>query len=1368
MSNIIDIARTAIGVYRTALGVTGENIANVNTEGYRVRSIVIDQIGGAQTSVLTQATGGQGVQVSDIRRAFDALLADRLRTASGDVKAAESHRDTAKALEALMLPGTGGIDASLEEFFSGLGKLASAPADTSLRLVVMEAGQGLASAFADIGAGMKRLETQTLQDAQRVAGLLTADLKSLELLQSRFAKNSGTIGALNPLADERDTILRGIADKVGVFVEYDRFGRAQVSLGNQPGGPVLMDFDGNPTTVTATGGDRMVLAISRPGETREVRLFSSGQLGGLSQAYGAIRTATEELDALARKMAADSNAVHRSAIDLDGSPGGDLFVLQGWDVRAFATNEGRMNLRVTATGPAPGPVTLVRDAAQGVWLAQGADGAELGRGTDMIVLPGVTIELEGTSGDGDRIALTPQTGRAVDMRFVPTHPGQIAAAMATLTAPAPGNLGSATARMGPTVVPPPTLPLMTEALTGAGNAASAVGLLQPGVVGFVPAGTKSLTLASLGAQAQAEIAVAPASVAGLSTLSVTLDGQARTFALSPRPAAWGLSDIAAALNDGRLTTAAGETLASLGLAAAGREGVLTLSRNAGTIGAAALDGTAGIVTPPSPQGGTFQVFTREGRQIAGTRLSDAEIAALLTESNGFLSGATYRPDYLNAAGGVAYRGLTLDTVRPAGLQSVSLPVHAPAQWTGLIEAAPNPPLTVALDTGVGLPATVNLPTAASARRLAAMAAAAVPGLRATAETAVEMTAPPAGTISFRIEGDNAQPLIVRADVAEGRLDALAMALNSLSAATGIRAELSPKGDRLVLRQPEGGDIRLTEFVHSAGASVTLRPVDAQGQPAGADLRLGPGAENLRLSGTVTLAQDMPLSASVTGPAGTLRRDSTADPLRSGLIARTVRAAGAEQALTFRLDAAFDATGTNPDGPSAMAGPTSYGLTLGGRQVSLDTAVDRATSAAQVAAGLAARLREGMPVASLTGGAVSSLPAEGQSAVVRVDGQDYVLKMQGGAVTVTGPESGRVSAAFGPDMRLRLTVQGGSTDAAGVEVPPGGGSAAAFGLSAAQGARSLLTGQVPTALPASLTLRIGAVDHAVTVGAGPSVTLPSGFPGTARIVDGAVQFDVPASAGVMRVLPGAGAKAPGFDSLGAALVVTEATLTARASEGGPLEIGVTAASAVGQRLTLSNLPPEDLIVVMTGSGTLRMAGSLTEGQPDRTPAAVELRMIDAAARRVELFDSTTGHSIGTRVLDAAGGTVVGALAISLTGTARTGDVYRMTPNLTGGGDGRAIDSLLSLRFRDPATGAGGFAEILSGFIGEVGTRTAAADRRVTATRAILDTAQRADAAQGAVDLDREAARLLELQQSYQASAQIMSVAKDLFQTLLNSL
>ena len=215
-------------------------------------------------------------------------------------------------------------------------------------------------------------------------------------------------------------------------------------------------------------------------------------------------------------------------------------------------------------------------------------------------------------------------------------------------------------------------------------------------------------------------------------LSVTLDGTPTTFALTPRPAGWGMTEIADALNAGTLTTASGATLASLGLAAAGRDGVLSLSRNAGTIDAAGLDGTAGLISPPSTQGGTFQIFTREGRQIAGTPLSAADIANLMTEANGFLPGATYRPDYLNAANGTAYRGLSLDAVQPSGLQALSLSVADPVQWSGTIEAAANPAKSFTIETATGLPQTLTLPAGASAKRLADMAMAAVPGLRADA------------------------------------------------------------------------------------------------------------------------------------------------------------------------------------------------------------------------------------------------------------------------------------------------------------------------------------------------------------------------------------------------------------------------------------------------------------------------------------------------------------------------------------------------------------------------------------------------------------------------------------------------------------
>jgi flagellar hook-associated protein 1 FlgK len=168
------------------------------------------------------------------------------------------------------------------------------------------------------------------------------------------------------------------------------------------------------------------------------------------------------------------------------------------------------------------------------------------------------------------------------------------------------------------------------------------------------------------------------------------------------------------------------------------------------------------------------------------------------------------------------------------------------------------------------------------------------------------------------------------------------------------------------------------------------------------------------------------------------------------------------------------------------------------------------------------------------------------------------------------------------------------------------------------------------------------------------------------------------------------------------------------------------------------------------------------------APVELRLLDATSRRVGLFDLATGHSIGTRVLDAKGGAVIDGLSIAVAGNAATGDAFRLTSNSDGRNDGRALDAILALRFPDVASGKGGFARILSDLQSEVGTRAAAADQTLSARTAVTDTIRRADAEQGAVDLDAEAARLLELQQNYQAAAQVLTVAQELFDTLLNSL
>lgn len=85
MSSLFDVGKSAVQSYRQALAVTGQNIANINTEGYKRRAADLEEVGGSQggiTSIANQA--GLGVRVADIRRAFDGFLLARANTTNSN------------------------------------------------------------------------------------------------------------------------------------------------------------------------------------------------------------------------------------------------------------------------------------------------------------------------------------------------------------------------------------------------------------------------------------------------------------------------------------------------------------------------------------------------------------------------------------------------------------------------------------------------------------------------------------------------------------------------------------------------------------------------------------------------------------------------------------------------------------------------------------------------------------------------------------------------------------------------------------------------------------------------------------------------------------------------------------------------------------------------------------------------------------------------------------------------------------------------------------------------------------------------------------------------------------------------------------
>ena len=83
MPSLFEIGKSGLQAYRQSLAVTGQNIANVNTEGYKKRDAALAEVsgaGGGITEISDQT--GLGVRVEEIRRSFDEFLLDKARQTS--------------------------------------------------------------------------------------------------------------------------------------------------------------------------------------------------------------------------------------------------------------------------------------------------------------------------------------------------------------------------------------------------------------------------------------------------------------------------------------------------------------------------------------------------------------------------------------------------------------------------------------------------------------------------------------------------------------------------------------------------------------------------------------------------------------------------------------------------------------------------------------------------------------------------------------------------------------------------------------------------------------------------------------------------------------------------------------------------------------------------------------------------------------------------------------------------------------------------------------------------------------------------------------------------------------------------------------
>ena len=123
-------------------------------------------------------------------------------------------------------------------------------------------------------------------------------------------------------------------------------------------------------------------------------------------------------------------------------------------------------------------------------------------------------------------------------------------------------------------------------------------------------------------------------------------------------------------------------------------------------------------------------------------------------------------------------------------------------------------------------------------------------------------------------------------------------------------------------------------------------------------------------------------------------------------------------------------------------------------------------------------------------------------------------------------------------------------------------------------------------------------------------------------------------------------------------------------------------------------------------------------------------------------------------------------VTITGVPASGDSFAIDANTAGSGDNsNALQLANVLNQNVLAGGTQSINDVVNGFVSTVGLQTSQAQNGTTAQQAALTSAQTAQQSVQGVNLDQQAAEMVQYQQAYQAAAEVIATAQTLFNSVL---
>lgn len=313
------------GIYthQIALDTVGNNITNINTDGYsRQRTNIVSTPPEFTLGSKGSVAIGTGCVTESIVRLRDELIDAQVRKGSTPLGYADTMEGTLGRIEDIFQePSDTGLQSALDNFWDAWQKLGVNAADTGARSVVRQRGIELVDAIGRAAGLLEDIQTDSTIALGTKVNNLNQQLTELAAVNKQII--ASPTDQVNSLKDRQDLLL----EKISLL--------APINVTKESSGSVTVTIAG----MTVVNKDRANLLDSNVSETGNLRMADSGmevklgsqggELQGLidsrdSMVWGA-PAFLDQLGTMSQFLLNDFNALHRSGYGLDNNTNVNFF-----------------------------------------------------------------------------------------------------------------------------------------------------------------------------------------------------------------------------------------------------------------------------------------------------------------------------------------------------------------------------------------------------------------------------------------------------------------------------------------------------------------------------------------------------------------------------------------------------------------------------------------------------------------------------------------------------------------------------------------------------------------------------------------------------------------------------------------------------------------------------------------------------------------------------------------------------------------------------------------------------------------------------------------------------------------------------------